>query len=269
MTVPTESFRRAIELQQEMEERSYTRKEMTPIGPVFFHDDYPHKWDLNFVRVERDATFDEIIAAADQALGGAGLKHRKVHIYDHRLGDRLASNFKDAGWRVDHLVLMVLMSGVAKEGTLEVKEVSLEEMLPVWITNDLTDNPKLTRAEAEMVAASNRVTTAAIETHFYAADVGDEVAGWCELYLENGMAQIENVGTHQRYRKRGASTSVVTHAITTAKETGAELIFLVADQNDWPKEYYARLGFEPGGYFYEFVMPAHEEPATPEDPISS
>lgn len=269
MTVPAESFRRAIELQQEMEERSYTRKETTPVGPVFFHDDYPHKWDLNFVRVERDATFEEITAAADQALGEHGLKHRKMHIYDRRLGDRVSPRFKDAGWRVDHLVLMVLMDWVPKKGTLEVKEMSLEEMLPVWVTNDLTDNPKLTRTEAEMVADSNRVTAAAIETHFYAADIGDEVAGWCELYLENGMAQIENVGTHQRYRKRGASTRVVTHAIVIAKEAGAELIFLVADNNDWPKEFYARLGFEPAGYFYEMVMPAHQEPATPGDPISS
>lgn len=255
----TAQYLRALQLQQTMEERSYTHREGTSVGTVFFHEDYPLKWDLNFLRVETDATYEAIKKAADDSLGGAGLRHRKVHIYDQHLGERLLDRFKDDGWRIDHLLVMILTRDPGKAGPLHVEEVSREEMVPEWFANDLEDNPKLNKEEALMVAASSKVTTESIETHFYAARIDGSIAGWCELYLEDGMGQIENVGTHARFRKRGASTSVVTHAVSVAKEAGADLIFLVADDNDWPKEYYGRMGFEPAGTFFEFVIPSNQE----------
>jgi hypothetical protein len=36
-------------------------------------------------------------------------------------------------------------------------------------------------------------------------------------------------------------------------ESGDELTFLVADERDWPKDWYARRGFEPIGRRYELL----------------
>ena len=242
-----------------MEERSHTRTEATPVGTAFFNEKYPVKWDLNFLRVERPATYEEIKEACDRSLGGAGLGHRKVHVYNSDLGKELNADFKREGWRADQLLVMVLTGQPRKVGPLNAAEIGREELIPEWMSADLEANPQLTEQEARMLAESSEVTAASIETHFIATRIAGEVAGWCELYLEDGMAQIENVGTHERFRRKGVSTSVVTHAISLSKRAGADLIFLVADDNDWPKDYYARLGFEPAGIFFEFVIPASKD----------
>ena len=77
----------------------------------------------------------------------------------------------------------------------------------------------------------------------------------CELYLDGGTAQIEDVATAERFRKKGLATAVVLTAIEAARAAGAELVFLIADAEDWPKEMYAKLGFEEIGHTYEFMIP--------------
>ena len=42
---------------------------------------------------------------------------------------------------------------------------------------------------------------------------------------------------------------------------GHELIFIVADDDDWPKDLYARLGFDPIGRAWAFTRPGPEHPA--------
>jgi predicted N-acetyltransferase YhbS len=44
-------------------------------------------------------------------------------------------------------------------------------------------------------------------------------------------------------------------AIAAAREAGADFVFLVADADDWPKEWYARLGFEPIGRYVKLRPP--------------
>ena len=34
---------------------------------------------------------------------------------------------------------------------------------------------------------------------------------------------------------------------------GADLVFLVADDRDWPKQLYSKLGFDPVGRFWQFT----------------
>jgi N-acetylglutamate synthase-like GNAT family acetyltransferase len=70
-----------------------------------------------------------------------------------------------------------------------------------------------------------------------------------DLYVDPPDAQIEDVATSTSHRHRGHGTSVVLTALATARDAGAHFVFLVADADDWPKEWYARLGFETiGGY---------------------
>ena len=74
-----------------------------------------------------------------------------------------------------------------------------------------------------------------------------------DLYSDGSTAQIESVLTLEPYRKRGLATAVVNAAVATALAEGHDFVFLIADQEDWPKEMYARLGFEPLGVFWDFT----------------
>lgn len=77
----------------------------------------------------------------------------------------------------------------------------------------------------------------------------------CELYLDGGTAQIEDVATAERFRRRGLATAVVLSAMEAARSAGADFVFLIADAQDWPKEMYAKLGFREIGITYEFLVP--------------
>ena len=78
--------------------------------------------------------------------------------------------------------------------------------------------------------------------------------GFRGLGWTGGTAQIEDVATLESHRGRGFASAVVLRAAAEARLAGADLIFLVADDEDWPKHLYRRLGFHRLGCVYEFRM---------------
>jgi ribosomal protein S18 acetylase RimI-like enzyme len=73
-----------------------------------------------------------------------------------------------------------------------------------------------------------------------------------KLRTEGNVAQIEDVYTVPEARGRGHARALVTHAVAVAKADAPELIFIMADDDDWPKELYARIGFERTGRLLQF-----------------
>jgi RimJ/RimL family protein N-acetyltransferase len=81
-----------------------------------------------------------------------------------------------------------------------------------------------------------------VPTRFFGAFAGDELAGWCELRSEGGVAQIEDVEVLMVHRGRGLGRAIVQHALDEGLH-GGNLVFLEALADDWPRELYAKLGF--------------------------
>ena len=52
------------------------------------------------------------------------------------------------------------------------------------------------------------------------------------------------------HRGRGLGRHVWTAALQAAEASDPELVFIVADREDWPRELYAKLGFAPMGTFH-------------------
>ena len=97
---------------------------------------------------------------------------------------------------------------------------------------------------ADQLIELDRRLSQRMEVRHLAAVLDGEVAAYAGLYLEGGVAQIEDVATLPRFRNRGLARAVVLRALAEARRAGAELVFLVADERDWPKDLYARLGFD-------------------------
>jgi predicted GNAT family acetyltransferase len=74
------------------------------------------------------------------------------------------------------------------------------------------------------------------------------------------VAQIETVDTLEEYRGRGLARSLVLAATDAALAAGADLVLIVADDDDWPKELYSKLGFDPAGRFWQFTLPPPSAP---------
>jgi ribosomal protein S18 acetylase RimI-like enzyme len=247
---------RALDFLCRIEERSYTSKTQTPWGPAFFNDRFPLKYDLNFVRIEKAGDPDSIKASVDEVQGKAGLHHRKIQTSDASVGAALAPAFKGYGWMVERLVVMSRSpEGDTPEPRVEVKEVSFEDLRPSLLRWELEEAKHPERVAVQLVD-SRTVTTQAVSTRYFAGLLEGRIAGWCELYVEDGTAQIESVCTFTEFRNRGVAGAVILRAVEQAQAASCDFGFLIADDEDWPKELYKRLGFEEIGYLYDFTQPA-------------
>ena len=79
----------------------------------------------------------------------------------------------------------------------------------------------------------------------FVARIDGALAGECELYIDGADAQVEFVDTLEEFRGRGVARAVVLGAAEAARTSGADRVFILADENDWPKDLYRRLGFDP------------------------
>jgi len=225
------------------------RTEETPSGRAVFTDELPNRLDGNYLWVDRSAEPEELVAEAERH------ERRLIFVPDPELGDRLAPWFERAGWRVDRHVVMAQLREAEREADLSVvREVGEEELRPAR-RQVLHGQPWATEEVLEQIFGAKRLIGRRVRTRFFAAVVDGEVVSYSDLYVDGGDAQVEDVGTLPEHRERGYASAVVLAAIEAARRDGADFVCLVADANDWPKELYARLGFDTVGHYTKFFAP--------------
>jgi ribosomal protein S18 acetylase RimI-like enzyme len=216
----------------------------------------PLVWQLNAVRAEDpDAGPAELVAAADDALGHAS--HRKLVVHDQAHGARLAPALAREGWNVYRLLVMVrdrpVQRAVAPGAGGEVDRTTGARALAAF----RREQPFGWQEEAvEQLTAMDERYGRATHARDFAAPV-DRPAAACRLYTGAGLAQVDEVGTLERRRRRGYASAAVTAAAETAAGEGCDPVFLLTDAADWPQHLYSRLGFSPIGELYEFLKLPH------------
>jgi len=212
-------------------------------GVAFFTPAHPAKWDLNLLLVEdaAGASAEDLLAEAERLQAPAGLRHRKVEVL--RGGDPLVKGFEAAGWSAERLVIMVLRRDSDRRGEAPapVREVGFEAVRPLmqqWYEESMSaaEARELTDADADSGPRSG--------ARYFLAERDGEPAAGCMLLGEAGIGQVEEVYTAKAHRGAGLASAVVRTAIAAAQERGDDLIFIMADADDWPQRLYERLGFE-------------------------
>ena len=226
-----------------------TRAEQTPSGRAVFTDELPHRLDGNYLWVDRYVEPEELVAEAAQHA------RRLIFVPDPEIGDRLAPWFEQQGWRVDRHVVMAQLREPGREADLSVVSELGEEGLREARRQVLSGQPWATDEVLEQIFAAKRLIGERVRARFFAALVDGEVVSYSDLYQDGADAQVEDVGTLPEHRNRGYASAVVLAAIAAARSNGAEFVCLVADANDWPKELYARLGFDVVGNYTKFFVP--------------
>ena len=225
-------------------------------GTALLYEELPRVWSLNYVLAERgldEATAEGLAAEADELLGGAGLRHRKIEVLDEVAGERLAGEFQALGWHVERDLVQPHRRGPDREVDVSfVEEVDTETLAPVWaeaMRKDFGSDDDVIRQLTE-----HKQVLAAHGARFFAARVDGVLASYCDLYSDGQTAQIEAVQTLERFRNKGLARAVVSQALAVSKADGHDLTFLLADQADWPKQLYEKLGFDAVGSVYEFTL---------------
>jgi GNAT superfamily N-acetyltransferase len=113
----------------------------------------------------------------------------------------------------------------------------------------------------QLVAMRAALAAAVPVARFFVGRSDGVDAAVTTLYSDGVTAQVEDVATLREHRRRGLARATVSAAIDAAVEMGHELVFIVADDDDWPKQLYGRLGFDPVGHTWAFTRPGPEHPA--------
>jgi GNAT superfamily N-acetyltransferase len=252
---------RALAFEEALRQRCAERVVPFRYGTALFNDTLRRVWDLNFLRADRshDATAAELAGEAERLHGEAGQGHRRVAVPDETEGERLADGFRSLGWETDCFLFMARREGSARSADLGlVEEVDGATIRPLreriaraepWADSDET---------VRQVLDAGRLVERATQVRHFAVRVDGEPVSAADLYSDGHTAQVEDVVTDPAHRGRGYASAVVLRAVREAKRSGDDFVFLIADDADWPKHLYARLGFVPLGREWTFLR----KPAT-------
>lgn len=221
-------------------------------GTVVRATRYPDYWDYNVVRVEEDPgmSVGELASLADSAL--TGLDHRRVDFDLAATGEPLRAGFRAAGWKSLRLVWMrhelaPPSSPVTGNAVIEVPYDAVYELRVAWHEEDSAGaDPGGYHEHAREVALGRNARVLAVME-------GPEPVGFAQLERDGVAAEITQVYVHPDHRGEGLGTAMTRAAIDAAD--GIEDLWICADDEDRPKELYARLGFRPARTTMEFLLP--------------
>jgi GNAT superfamily N-acetyltransferase len=284
---------RAIEFSRAFDRRRAERIVRTPHGQALLTPSVPLVYHRNHLSVDlgADVSADELISEADSVFGPEGYRFRKITV-DDDLGERIASELRDRGWRVEELVVMLYAGSRPDVDTSTVEEVTGADLEPLWIQG-MRESPEIsTEEEIRQLVAAQHGRRRGAEVRYFAARVDGEIASYCELFLApvgdtetadtraqsnrravrrrvtrdlrigrrraqpsaRPIGQIESVMTLKPFRKRGLAKAVVTRALEESLRAGSEVTFITADVHDFPKDIYEKLGFETAGRMWDFLL---------------
>ncbi|MFI7444575.1 GNAT family N-acetyltransferase [Nonomuraea indica] len=229
-----------------------------PGGFAVLNDRYPGSYDDNRLIVRPPGPpgtpaappAGEVLRVADEVL--ASRAHRYVCVDDDTLGAAYAPAFAAAGYTHDVNLIMVFR-GTPPVDPPAADHLTLEELLPVlrhdW--RELLPDAGESVVEGLARRVAERLRGADVVQFRGVRDADGRIAARADLYAHDGVAQIESVHTGTRHRGRGHARTLMTALLADA--AGNDPIFLVADDADWPKDFYRRLGFEPLARTHSFL----------------
>jgi len=223
-----------------------TRAEPFDHGIAYFDDDVRDRYISNFLLIDPhqpQLSAETLLADAERILGGGGYRHRLLVVVDEADGDRLAPEFRAHGYVTEPSVQMVLRRPPDRPADLVAEECSFAESRP--LTEEIYRREALTPDLIPRFVDQHESWERSIGARRFVARVDGVLAGECELYIDGADAQVEFVDTLEEFRGRGVARAVVLGAAQAAREAGADRVFILGDENDWPKELYRRLGFDP------------------------
>src|SRR3954452_14974385 len=224
-------------LEHQVHEAGALREEIFPAGVAYFNEDLPLVWDVNFVRIDRPAV--DLVGTVERLQSRLG--HYKVLIEDPALVEAHSSELIGRGFSRRDLVALAREPG----GHLDpdVRELPYEEVKPFRFEVHMEQLVPPREDVAEQVGRVHDRTHPLTGERWLVIQEDDEPAGHLIVYSSDGLAQIEDIGVLNRSRGRGLARRLLEHALELVA-ADHDAVFITAETNDWPHQFYRRLGFE-------------------------
>lgn len=217
------------------------------VGEVVVSDHARAIRDHNVLVLDEHVHIDgaDVVALADRELGGRGFDHRRVYCATPADADRLRPAMVASGYEVADTLVMRWPGGALRAPVVD--EVSVVEA-----DGDLVE--RWTRAvvaprsvDAAETAAFVRLTRRQhqLGVRFLVAHAGGHLAGGVRVYLDDDVAQVEELDVLEAHRGLGIGRVLLAAALELVGDR--HLVFLTSEPDDWPTEWYRRLGFQAVG----------------------
>ncbi len=246
------AFERSLQFQRQTTARTAAEFFAVDRGYVARSPSMPEVWSANHLRLTGQVAFDELVALADEHL--SALPYRQVSLEDDHAGRLLENELREAGWKTEREVVMELRRPADRPAdTSGVIEAGEEEMLALMRRWHMEGQEQISEAGLRQLHEFGRRENRAWGDRTFAIRGEDGgLAAMTRLRVGGGVAQIEDVFVAPESRGRGYGRAVISHATELARHGDHELRFIIADDNDWPKTLYAKLGFDPIGWTWSF-----------------
>jgi GNAT superfamily N-acetyltransferase len=246
-----ESLARALEFMRAVLVSTADEARSIPAGLVVMTPSLPAVWSANQLRVTEAVGFEEMIELAEGQLPEQDYVDLALEHQD--AGPALEPAFRGAAWKVERDLVMVLSHPPDRPAdtgvVVEAGEDELMDLMARWYAED----PEPTPIERAQLVDYNRREARVHGDRLLGVRSSDgQLVAMAKLRSDGSAAQVEDVYTVPEARGRGYARAVVSRAVEGAQADGAELIFIVADDNDWPKLLYGRIGFRPAGHVWHF-----------------
>jgi ribosomal protein S18 acetylase RimI-like enzyme len=228
------------------------RTEAARFGLAVFDPRVPLRYDSNYLLVDE---LPASVSAGELAAEALRLDRPGIMVRHQPTGERLAAGFAALGWQLHRGLLMAHRRRPDRTAPTElVSEVDEATLRPAR-RQQLAGYPWATPAVAEQLLDAKLLIAQALRARFFAVVDDGRVVAYADLYDDGRTAQIEDVATLAEHRGRGYASALVLRALDEARRSGCDLVFLVSDEDDWPKALYRRLGFDDLGRSVKFIRP--------------
>lgn len=212
-----------------------------PGGLGLTHDRFPAAHDHNRLCVVAECDPSELADTAEQVLSDRD--HRVIDVLTADLVDAIGAGLTGRGYQREDGLLM-LAGGRAEPARpdITVVRLSLEQRQSAAALSWSGALPDAGPAVWWQLGHRIETVVPVADTAFFAVLGPDgAVAARADVYQRDGVAQVEEVVTDPTQRGRGYASALVLAAVAHAR--AADVVFLLADADDWPQQLYRRLGF--------------------------
>jgi GNAT superfamily N-acetyltransferase len=208
--------------------------------------EWPNSFVHNGIVVRDDPGAAQLMAWADDVLGGAGLSHRYV-VARCDLAPSTLDSLRESGYEPEACLVMgraTALGPLPRPDGVSVEQVDaaaageFEERM--WRTEWL---PGIADDEVRDLVERRSANDRGGPFLSFVVRDGDEVAASADLAVRGDAAEIDGVATLPSHRGRGYADALVAACLDAAAEAGCSVVYLEALVEDWPRGWYGRRGF--------------------------
>ncbi|TWH73863.1 uncharacterized protein (DUF952 family) [Modestobacter roseus] len=252
---PGDAAARARALAVSVATRRAAQLRPVPGGLVVSEPAFPHSRDDNRVLVTGAVTAAAVAELTAAAATDAAWPAQAATLL-HPAAGPVAQELARRGWDVSPTVAMARRAPFPERPPGSVEAVPQERVHEFWAQSWRRElagaDPPLAEVVAQLVGREHRTDRVVQVTDLVVRESGRVVAA-AQLRVDGATAAVDSVLTDPAARRRGHADALLTAALHRAGRAGCDLVVLDAAAEDWPRQWYARRGFDVVGRSWEAV----------------